>query len=75
MLDINEIIARQYDQLGQEKVKALFVVGAGPHTSLAGAQTNAACVIAALKGLKENPLGKFFSEQASGVPPADLSPP
>ena len=41
-LDINEIIASEYDKLGQEKVNALFIAGAGPHTSLAGAQTNAA---------------------------------
>ena len=74
-LDINEIIARQYDELGREKVNALFVAGAGPHTSLAGAQTNALCVVAALKGLKENPLAKFFSEKADGIPPADLSLP
>jgi lysophospholipase L1-like esterase len=74
-LDINEIIARQYDALGQEAVKPLFIVGAGPHTSMAGAQTNAACVVAALKGLKENPLAKFFSEKTGGVLPADLSKP
>jgi rhamnogalacturonan acetylesterase len=74
-LDINEIIARQYDVLGQEAVKPLFIVGAGPHTSVAGAQTNAACVVAALKGLNENLLAKFFSEKANGVPPADLSQP
>jgi hypothetical protein len=74
-LDINEIIARQYDELGREKVQALFVAGAGPHTSLAGAQTNAICVIAALKGLKENPLEKYFSKMADGVSHADLSLP
>ena len=74
-LDINEIIARQYDELGREQVQALFVAGAGPHTSLAGAQTNALCVIAALKGLKENPLAQYFSEKADGIPPADLSQP
>ena len=74
-LDINEIIARQYDRLGQEKVKPLFIVGAGPHTSLAGAETNAACVVAALKGLKENPLAKFFSPKADAVAPADLGQP
>jgi lysophospholipase L1-like esterase len=74
-LDINEIIARQYDELGREKVNALFVAGAGPHTSLAGAQTNAICVVAAFKGLKENPLAKYLSEKADGVPPADLSLP
>jgi lysophospholipase L1-like esterase len=72
-IDLNEIIARKYDELGQEKVNALFVAGAGPHTSLAGAQTNAICVVAGLKGLPENPLAKFFSEKADGIPPADLS--
>jgi hypothetical protein len=56
-------------------VNALFVAGQGPHTSLAGAETNAMCVIAGLKGLKENPLVKFLSEKAAGVPPADLSRP
>ncbi len=74
-LEINEIIARQYDQMGEEKVKPLFVVGAGPHTSRAGAETNAACVVSALKGLKENPLAQFFSEKAGGVAPADLNRP
>jgi lysophospholipase L1-like esterase len=74
-LDINEIIARRYDALGQEAVKPLFIVGAGPHTSMAGAETNAACVVAALKGLNDNPLAKYFSEQAGSVAPADLSQP
>ncbi len=74
-IDINEIIARQYDALGQEKVNALFVAGAGPHTSLAGAQTNAICVVAGIKGLKDNPLTAFLSEAGKGVVPADLSQP
>jgi lysophospholipase L1-like esterase len=69
-LDINKIIAKKYDELGQEKVNSLFVAGAGPHTSSAGAETNAACVVAALKGLQENPLAKFFSEKANDIAPA-----
>ncbi len=72
-LDINEIIARQYDQLGQEKVKPLFIVGAGPHTSRSGAETNAACVVAALKGLKVNPVARFFSLKADAVSAVDLT--
>jgi lysophospholipase L1-like esterase len=72
-IDLNEIIARQYDELGQEKVNALFVAGAGPHTSLAGAQTNAVCVIAGLKGLPENPLAKFLSEKGNAVEPYEPS--
>lgn len=74
-IELNEIVARQYDSLGQEKVSELFVANAGPHTSLSGAQTNALCVVSGLKALKENPLPKFFSEKANGVMAADLSQP
>jgi lysophospholipase L1-like esterase len=74
-LDIDEIIGRVYDKLGQKAVEPLFVIGAGPHTSLAGAETNAMCVIAALKGLKGNPLAKYFSQKADNIAPADLSQP
>jgi lysophospholipase L1-like esterase len=74
-IDINEIIARQYDQLGREKVNALFIAGAGPHTSVAGAQTNAVCFIAGIKGLKENPLTAYLSDAGKGVVPADMSQP
>lgn len=66
-IDLNEIVARQYDSLGQEKVNELFVANAGPHTSLAGAQTNAVCVVSGLKALKENPVEKYFSEKATSV--------
>ena len=71
-IDLNEIIARQYDSLGREKVNELFVANAGPHTSLAGAQTNALCFVSGLKTLKENPLVKFFSANGDGVVAADL---
>jgi lysophospholipase L1-like esterase len=74
-IDLYEIIARQYDQLGQEKVNALFVAGAGPHTSLAGAQTNAVCVVAGIKAFKNNPLTAFLSDPGKGVSPADLGQP
>ena len=74
-IDLNEIIARRYDSLGQDAVKELFVANAGPHTSLAGAQTNALCVVSGLKALKENPLATFFSANAAGVARADLSQP
>ena len=73
-LDINEIIARKYDELGQENVKPLFIVGAGPHTSMAGAQTNAMCVIAAIKGLKtQSSLAQYFSPKAQDVAAANLT--
>jgi lysophospholipase L1-like esterase len=68
LVDLNESIARCYDQLGEEKVEALF---ADPHThtSRAGAELNAECVIAGLKRLAPNPLAQFFSAKAAGVAP------
>jgi rhamnogalacturonan acetylesterase len=72
-LDINEIIARTYERLGQEQVQALFIAGAGPHTSLAGAQTNAICVVSAQKALQPDPLAGYYSAAAGNIAPADLS--
>lgn len=66
-LDLNESIARRYDVLGQEKVEPLF---ADPHThtSRVGAELNAECVVAALKGLDPDPLAPYFSAKAAAVP-------
>lgn len=66
LLDLNEIIARRYDELGPERVEPLFG-DEHTHTSRAGAELNAACVVAALKALAGNPLGPYFSERARGV--------
>ena len=38
------------------------------HTSRAGAELNAASVIVALKGLKSNPLARYFSDKADALP-------
>jgi lysophospholipase L1-like esterase len=65
-LDLNEIIARRYDDLGQEKVEPLFG-DEHTHTSPAGAELNAECVVAALKGLKENPLAPYLSDKGRSV--------
>jgi len=66
LVDLNETIARRYDALGPEKVEALF---ADPHThtSRAGAELNAECVIAGLKALEPDPLAAFFSDKAASV--------
>ena len=54
-IDLNDLIAVHYEKLGKEKVDTLF---ADPHThtSVAGAQLNAACVVEGLKLLTPNPL-------------------
>jgi lysophospholipase L1-like esterase len=65
-VDLNEIIARRYDEMGPDKVDPLFA-DEHTHTTLAGAELNAECVIAGLKGLKENPLSAFFSAKGAAV--------
>lgn len=65
-IDLNELIAAEYDKLGAEKVEPLF---ADPHThtSLAGAELNAQTVVRGLNLLKKNPLRNFYSEKGKGV--------
>ena len=59
-IDLNEIVARRYDELGPERVNPLFG-DEHTHTSLEGAKLNAACVIAGLRALKQNPLAPYLS--------------
>lgn len=66
-IDLNEIIARRYDALGPEKVDPLFG-DPHTHTSRAGAELNAACVVAGLKGLEHDPLAAYFSAKGRAVP-------
>jgi lysophospholipase L1-like esterase len=67
-VDLNEIIARRYDAMGEAQVEPLF---ADPHThtSRAGAELNAECVVAGLKALPGNPLGPYFSAKGKAVQP------
>jgi lysophospholipase L1-like esterase len=59
LIDLNEIIAQRYDELGPEKVEPLFG-DPHTHTSRAGAELNAECVMAGLKKLDDDPLAKYF---------------
>ena len=54
-LDLNELIAREYDALGSEKV-APFFVSDRTHTTLEGARVSARIVTAALRELTDNPV-------------------
>ena len=54
-IDLNEIIAQQYDALGPEKVEPLFA-DEHTHTSRAGAELNADSVVQGLRLLKDLPL-------------------
>jgi lysophospholipase L1-like esterase len=66
LIDLNEMVARQYDAVGPEKVEPLFG-DPHTHTSRAGAELNAQSVISGLKGLEDDPLAAYFSAKAEPV--------
>jgi lysophospholipase L1-like esterase len=66
--DLTMVITDAYKKIGAEKV-ATFYSDLRTHTGDAGAQFNAACVVAGLKSLTNNPLGNFFSEKAKAIAP------
>lgn len=60
-VDLNEIVAQKYEAEKPEIVAANYFTDKGQtHTSAAGARLNAVAVIAGLKNLKNNPLGKYL---------------
>jgi lysophospholipase L1-like esterase len=67
-IDLNEIIARRYDALGEVQVEPLFG-DPHTHTSRAGAELNAECVVAGLKALSGNPLGPYLSAKGQAAAP------
>jgi lysophospholipase L1-like esterase len=58
-VDLNEIVAQKYEELGREKVESFFA-DEHTHTNAAGARLNAASVVAGLRALKENPLSSYL---------------
>ena len=66
--DLTLVITDAYKKVGAEKV-ATFFADKGTHTTDSGAQFNAACVIAGLKSLPNDPLEKFFSEKGKAIEP------
>ena len=50
-VDLNNVIADRYDEMGPEKVNPLFA-DEHTHTTLIGAKLNASLIIAVLKGLR-----------------------
>jgi lysophospholipase L1-like esterase len=71
-INLNEIVAQKYDDIGSEEVEKFFA-DAHTHTNLAGAELNAAGVIAGLKALPDNPLAAYFSAKAATVLPANIN--
>lgn len=59
LIDLYELIAQRYDALGKDAVEEMFA-DRGVHTSYAGAELNAQCVVERLEHLPENPLRGFL---------------
>ena len=68
-IDLNAIVARGYEELGEEKVEPLFA-DKGTHTSVEGAKYNARAVIAGLKALPKCSLVNYLSPAAKDIAPA-----
>lgn len=66
-IDLNEIIARAYERLGEKEVEPLFG-DKGTHTSPAGAAFNAKAVVSGLNGLTPNPLASVLNDEGKAVP-------
>jgi unsaturated rhamnogalacturonyl hydrolase len=65
-INLNEIIARQYDAMGQVAVEPMFG-DEHTHTTAAGAILNAASVVAGLKALPDDPVAKDFSAKGNAI--------
>ena len=58
-VDLNDIVALHYEELGPQKVEALFA-DEHTHTNPEGAKLNARCVVEGLRALKECPLSRYL---------------
>jgi rhamnogalacturonan acetylesterase len=58
-INLNEIVAARYEELGADKIKSFFPVD-HTHTNIDGAKLNAGIVIKALKKLKPGKLRKYL---------------
>jgi lysophospholipase L1-like esterase len=67
-IDLNEIVARGYEELGTEAVEAFFA-DRRTHTTPEGARFNARCVVSGLNGLGDkNPVADYLSAEGRAVP-------
>jgi lysophospholipase L1-like esterase len=66
-IDLNEMVARKYDELGRDAVMKLFpqvTPDEHTHTNQAGADLNAQIVVAGIKALDNHPLRAFLKVDA-----------
>lgn len=67
-INLNEIVAGEYEKLGAPAVESLFA-DKGTHTSPAGAELNARGVVGGLRALSGAPLDRYLSQKGKDVQP------
>ena len=61
-IDLNRIVMGKYAGMAVADIKAKYFTPAdNTHTSAAGAELNAACVVEGIRGLKDCPLAKYLA--------------
>ncbi len=70
-IDLNEIVARRYEKLGEAKVgRDLFTPDDWTHTKREGAEINAACVVEGIKTLETCALKDYLRKETdTNLPP------
>ncbi len=69
-IDLNEIAAEQYDHFGgEEAVREEYFADHHTHTNRKGAELNAECVIAGLRGQRNCPLNKYLNSKGEKIKP------
>jgi rhamnogalacturonan acetylesterase len=59
-IDLNEKVAKKYETLGPEKVKAEYFLEDHTHTTPAGAMVNAQAIVEGVRELKDCPLASYL---------------
>ncbi|GGY67744.1 GDSL-type esterase/lipase family protein [Pseudoduganella albidiflava] len=75
-IDLNELAARRYDQIGRDEVMKLFPQVAPDetvHTNWAGADLNARIVVGGIKALGLQPLVGALNERGKAIPASPAS--
>ena len=62
-IDLNDLVASRYEQLGPEEVASKLFLQDHTHTTEAGARINASLVANAIRNTKKLPLRKFLKNQ------------
>ena len=65
-INLNEMVALEFEKLGTEKVELLFA-DKRTHSTPAGAALNAQIVVSGLRALKKPKLDKYFSDKGKSV--------